>query len=93
MAQMDRNLGAEHRKDCKPQGIQDEEEVAEIVHEEGHAHRHHGRHDDDHQINGVLYPGKWRVIEDHIANRAAAQRRHGGNHGDTKKVKLLASSG
>ena len=46
--------------------------MPEVVHKEGHAHRHHGRHDNDHQINRVLYPGKWRIIEDHIAHRAAA---------------------
>ena len=66
------NLGAQHGKDRQPQGIEDEEEVAEIVHEEGHAHRDDGGGDDDDQIDGVFHPGQRWIRKHDIADGAAA---------------------
>ena len=91
MALAERNLGAKDREDDQAQAVQCEEERSEVLHDARDRNRDDRCRHDQQQEFRVTNPGERVVPQQHIADRAAAQRGDQRHHHHPEQVHPFAT--
>ena len=84
--EIERDIAADDREDHEPDGVENQEDAPQPMHDAGHGDRHQRGARRDHEIFRMADPGQRVVTEEHVAHRPAAERGDGAEQADADPV-------